>query len=80
MVEHGLTVEYLAVKINIVANTLSYLYIDELNIPQILQDKSLTLLLESDHSNIKFPMYTAMIFKEQIQVPGLKDKGLSQTY
>jgi hypothetical protein len=48
---------------------------DELKIPQ---EEALTLLSESEHSNIKFPMYTALIFKEQIKVQGLRDKGVAQ--
>jgi hypothetical protein len=35
--------------------------IDELKIPQ---EETLTLLSASEHSNIKFPIYTALIFKE----------------
>jgi Integrase zinc binding domain len=56
---------------------LSHLDIDELMIPQ---EEALTLLSESEHSSIKFPMKTALIFKEQIKVPGLRNKELSQTH
>jgi hypothetical protein len=56
-----------------VADALSCLDIDELTIPQ---EEALALLSESENSIIKFPMYTALIFKEQIKVPGLREKGL----
>jgi hypothetical protein len=46
----------------------------------IPQEEALTLLSESEHSNIEFPMHTALIFKEQMKVPGLRNKGLSQPY
>jgi hypothetical protein len=29
---------------------------------------------------MKFPIYTSLIFKEQIQIPGLRDEALSQPY
>jgi hypothetical protein len=38
------------------------------------------LLSESEFSSIKFPMHTALIFKEQMDVQGLREKGLSQPY
>jgi RNase H-like domain found in reverse transcriptase len=62
---------------NVVADALSCLDIDELTIPQ---EEALTILLESQHSNIKFPMYTALIFKEQVKVPVHREKGLSQPH
>ena len=64
-------------KKNVLANALSCLDIDEIMIPQ---EEALTLLSEAEHSKIKFLMHTALIFKEQIKVPGLRKKGLSQPY
>jgi Integrase zinc binding domain len=75
--EYGVTFEYLPGKKNVVADALSCLGIDEVLIPQ---DKALAILSESQHSNIKFPMYTALIFKEQVKVHGLREKGLSQPH
>jgi hypothetical protein len=46
----------------------------------IPQEEALSLLSESENSNIKLPINTAIKFKKQIQVPGLRDKGLSQPY
>jgi Integrase zinc binding domain len=71
------TFEYLPEKTNVVADALSCLDIDDLVIPQ---KEALSLLSESEHSNIKFPMHTASVFKEQIKVQGLQDKGLSLPY
>jgi Integrase zinc binding domain len=45
---------------------------------KIQEEKALTLLSDSEHSNIKFPMQTALIFKERTQVKVLREKGLSQ--
>ena len=59
------------------ADALSRLDIDELTIPQ---EEALAILSDSQQSNIKFPMYTALIFKEQVKVPGLREKGLSQPH
>jgi RNase H-like domain found in reverse transcriptase/Reverse transcriptase (RNA-dependent DNA polymerase) len=75
--EYGVTFEYLQGKKNVVADALSHLHIDELKIPP---EEDITLLSGSEHSNIKFPMYTALIFSEQLKVPGPRDKGLSQPY
>ena len=71
--EYGVTCEYK----NVVADASSRLDIDDL---KIQEEEALALLSESEHSNIKFPMHTALIFKEQIKVPGLRKKGLSQPY
>jgi hypothetical protein len=68
---YGETFEYLPGKKNVVADALSCLDIDELTIPQ---EEALAILLESQNSNIKFPMYTALIFQEQVKVPGLRGK------
>jgi hypothetical protein len=57
-----------------VADALSHLDIDELTIPQ---EEALAI---TQHSNIKFPMYTALIFKEQVKVPGLREKCLSKPH
>jgi hypothetical protein len=46
----------------------------------IPQEEALAILSKSKHSNIKFPFYTALIFSEQLKVPGLREKGLSQPY
>jgi Aspartyl protease len=75
--EYGVTFEYPPGKKSVVADALSCLDIDELkNTPE----EVLTLLSGSEHSNINFPMYTALIFSEQLKVPGLRDMGLSQPY
>ncbi len=58
-------------------DALSCLDIDELKIPQ---QEALAIPSESQHSNLKFPMHTALIFKEHIKVPGLREKGLSQPH
>jgi hypothetical protein len=73
--ENGVTFEHLSGKKNVVGNALSCYDIDEMVIPQ---EEALTLLSESENSNIEFPMHTSLIFKEKINVPGLRDKGLSQ--
>jgi hypothetical protein len=69
--EYGVTFEYLPGKKNVVADPLSCLNIDELTIPQ---EEALAILLESQHSNFKFPMHTALIFEEQIKIPRLVEK------
>ena len=75
--EYGVSFEYLPGKKNVVADALSRLDIDEL---KIHQEEVLALLSESEFSNIKFPMHTALIFKEQMKVQGLREKGLSQPH
>jgi len=60
-----------------VADELSRLDIDEL---RIQTEEALTFLPESEHNSIKFPMHTALIFKEQVRVQGLREKGLSQPF
>ena len=75
--EYGVKFEYLPGKKNVVADALSRLDIDEL---RIQTEEALTFLPESEHSNIKFPMHTALIFKEQVKVQGLREKGLSQPF
>jgi hypothetical protein len=75
--EYGVKFEYLPGKKNVVANALSCLEIDEL---RIQTEEPLKFLRESEHSSIKFPMHTALIFKEQVKVQGLREKGLSQPF
>jgi len=75
--EYGVTFEYLPGKKNVVADALSRLDIYYL---KIQEEEALALLSESEHSNIKFPMHTALIFKEQTKVKGLREKGLSQPH
>jgi hypothetical protein len=75
--EFEVTFGYLPGKKSVVADVSSCLDIDELTIPQ---EEAPAILLESEHNNIKFPMHTALILKEQIQVPGLREKGSSQPY
>jgi hypothetical protein len=64
--EYGVTFEYLLVKTqkNVVADALYRLDIDSL---KIQEEEVLTLLSGSENNsigNIKFPMHTALIFKE----------------
>jgi hypothetical protein len=59
------------------ADALSCLDIDDL---AITKEQALASLSESEHDNTKFPIYTALIFKEKTKVPRLREKGLSQTY
>jgi hypothetical protein len=81
--EYGVTFEYLPGKKNVavVADALSHLDIDSLKIQE--EEEVLTLLSESENnsiSNIKFPMHTALIFKEQAKVKGLREEGLAQPH
>jgi hypothetical protein len=80
--EYGVTFEYLLGKKNVVADALSRLGVDSL---KIQEEEVLTLLSGSENnsiSNIKFPMHTALIFKEQVKVkePGLREKDLAQPH
>jgi hypothetical protein len=80
--EYGVTFDYLPGKKNVaaVADALSCLDIDSLKIEE---EEVLTLLSGSENnsiSNIKFPMHTALIFKEQAKVKGLREKGLAQPH
>jgi hypothetical protein len=84
--EYGVTFEYLPGKVqkNVVADALSRLHIDSLKI-QEETEAALTLLSGSEHikiSNIKFPMHTTLIFKEQAKVKdtGLRENGLAQPH
>ena len=72
--ENGVTFEYLPGKEHVVADALSHLKIDDLKIEE---EEVLALVSESEQSSIKFPMHTALIFKEQTRVKGLREKGLS---
>jgi hypothetical protein len=80
--EYGVTFEYLPGKKNVVADALSRLDIYSL---KIQEEEVLTLLSGSENnsiSNIKLPMHTALIFKEQAKVKeiGLREKGLAQPH
>ena len=69
--EYGVTFEYLPGKKNVVMDASSRLDIDDM---KIQEEEALTLLSESENSNIKFPMHTVLIFKEQTRVKGLREK------
>jgi hypothetical protein len=82
--EYAVTFEYLPGKKNIaaVADALSSLDIDSLKIEE---EEVLRLLSGSENnsiSNIKLtiPMHTALIFKEQAKVKGLREKALAQPH
>jgi hypothetical protein len=82
--EYGGTREYLSGKKSVVADALSRLDIDSLNIQE---EEVLTLLSGSENnsiSNIKLttPMHTALIFKDQakVKIVALKEKGLAQPH
>jgi hypothetical protein len=80
--EYGVKFEYLPEKTlkNVVVDALSLLDIDSL---KIQEEEVLTLLSGSENniiSNIKFPVHTALIFKEQAKVKGLREKGLAQPH
>jgi hypothetical protein len=66
--EYGIIFEYLPGKKNVVADAVPCLDIDSL---KIQEEEVLTLLSGSENNSIsviKFPMYTALIFKEQAKV------------
>jgi hypothetical protein len=80
--EYGVTFEYLPGKknVDILADALSRLDIDSL---KIHEEEVLTLLSGSENnsiSNIKFPMHTALIFKGQAKVKGLREKSIAQPH
>jgi hypothetical protein len=82
--EYGVTFEYLPGEknVSIVAGALSRLDIDSLK-AQEYKEEVLTLLSGSENnsiSNIKFPMHTALFFKEQAKFKGLREKGLAQPH
>jgi hypothetical protein len=55
-------------KESVATDALFCLDLDDLKIQE--EEEALTLLSESEHSNIEFPMHTALIFKEQTRVKG----------
>jgi hypothetical protein len=82
--EYGVTFEYLPGKKNVVADALSRLDIDSL---EIQEEEVLTLLSGSENNSISkiqltIPMHNALIFKEQAKVKELelREKGLSQPH
>jgi hypothetical protein len=82
--EYAVILEYLPGKMhkNVVADALSCLDIDSL---KIQEEEVLTILsgsVNNSISNIKLtiPMHTALIFKEQSKVKGLREKGLAQPH
>jgi Integrase zinc binding domain len=75
--EYGVSFEYLPGKKHVVADASSRLDIDDL---RIRKEEVLALLSQSEFSSIRFPMHTALIFKEQIKVQGLREKGLLQPH
>jgi hypothetical protein len=82
--EYGVTFEYLPGKKNVVtvADALSHLDIDSL---KIQEEEVFTHLSGSETnsiSNVKLiiPMHTALIFKEQEKVKGLREKGIAQPH
>jgi hypothetical protein len=84
--EYGVTFEHLPgnKEKNVVADALSRLDIYSLKI-QDRKEEVLTLFSGSENNSIsiiKFPMHTALIFKEQAKVkePGLREKGLAQPH
>jgi hypothetical protein len=82
--EYGVTFEYLSGKrgVAVVADALSHHDIDSL---KIQVGEVLTLLPGSENNSISsfilsIPMHTALIFKEQAKVKGLREKGLAQRH
>jgi hypothetical protein len=47
---------------------------------KIQEEEVLAFLSESKFSNINYPMYTALFFKERMRVQGLREKGLSSPH
>jgi hypothetical protein len=84
--EYGVTFEYLPGKkqkiVDALADALSHLDIDSL---KIQEEEVLTLLSGSENNSITYikliiPIHTALIFKEQAKVKGLREKGLAQPH
>jgi hypothetical protein len=73
--EYGVTFEYLLGKINVVADALPRL---DIYVLKNQDEKCLALLFESEFSSIKFPIHTALIFKEQS--PRTHRRGLSHLH
>jgi hypothetical protein len=72
--EYGVKFEYLPGK-NVVTNA-DALSLLEIDILKIHQEELFTLLSVSENrsiSNTEFQMYTALIFKEQAKVKGLRE-------
>jgi Integrase zinc binding domain len=76
--EYGASIEYLPGKKNVVADALSRLDIDDL---KIQQEEALTLLSESEHSHIEFPMHCLDIQRaDKSQLTQKNRKGFSQPH
>jgi hypothetical protein len=60
-----------------VADDLSCLDTSELTIPK---EEDITIVSESENSNIKFLIHAILIFSKELKDPGLSEKGLSQPY
>jgi hypothetical protein len=82
--EYGVSFEYLPGKKNVVADALSRLDIDSL---EIQEEEVLTPLSGSENNSISniqliVPIHTALIFKEQAKVKELelREKGLDQLH
>jgi hypothetical protein len=80
--EYGVTFEYLPGKKNVVADDLSRIDIDSL---KCQEEEMLTLLSGSENNSISninliIPIHTALIFKEQAKVKGLRENGLAQPH
>jgi hypothetical protein len=85
--EYGVTFEYLPLKkqknVQTFADALFRLDIDSLKIQE--EEMLMSLFSGSENnsiSNIKLPMHTALIFKEQAKVkePGFREKCLAQPH
>jgi hypothetical protein len=78
--EYRVTFDYLPGKKNNVADDVSRLDIDSL---KIQEEEELTHLSGSENnsiSNIELLMHTTLIFKEQEQVKGFREKGLAHPH